>query len=296
MKKIILGIFCATLILSAVTGCKSQDKESTVVTTTNSSSAEPTEEISSNEEAELNVFIAASLADCMNEIAAEFNKIHPDTTIVFNADSSGTLQTQIQEGFECDMFISAGKKQMDALESDGLIVSNTRKDILKNTLVVIKRKDTESSVSGLENLEKAKSIAIAGGSVPAGKYTRQALISIGILEEVDDASSITTEEISKALEGVDISEQSNVSKVLMAVLEGSCEIGTVYYSDTYGYDDIEIIETVPTEQTGEILYPLSLIVNEQASEVQTNAAKSFYDFLFTDTAKRIFNNYYFETL
>lgn len=271
MKKLLLSIFCIVLILSTISGCKS-------------------------EATELNVFIAASLADSMNEIASEFNKVHPDTTIIFNADSSGTLQTQIQEGFECDMFISAGKKQMDALESDNLLVSGTRKDILKNTLVVIKRKDTDSSVNGLEDLGNAKSIAMAGGSVPAGKYTRQALISIGVLEPVDDASSISTEDISKALGGVEISEQSNVSKVLMSVVEGSCEIGTVYYSDTFGYDDIEIIETVPTEQTGEILYPISLIVNKEASQTQADMTKSLYDFLFTDTAKEIFTKYLFETL
>ena len=125
---------------------------------------------------------------------------------------------------------------MDQLEADGLLVEGTRANVLNNQVVVITLKDSATKVSGLETLNKAESIALAGGSVPVGKYTRQALVNLGILPEVEDVSQITTQEVSEALGGVEISEQDNVSKVLMAVTEGSCEVGTTYYSDTYVSD------------------------------------------------------------
>ena len=115
----------------------------------------------------------------------------------------------------------------------------------KHQVVVVTRKDSGTKVIGLETLKDASSIALAGGSVPVGKYSRQALVNLGILDKVDDVSTIPTETVSEALGGVEISEQDNVSKVLMAVAEGSCEVGTTYYSDIYGYeDDIKILEKV----------------------------------------------------
>ncbi len=98
-------------------------------------------------------------------------------------------------------------------------------------------KDSGTKVTGLENLKDAKSIALAGGSVPVGKYTRQALVNLGTLKTTGEVDAITTDQVSQALGGVEISEEDNVSKVLTAVAEGSCEVGTTYYSDTYGYED-----------------------------------------------------------
>ena len=188
------------------------------------------------EAAELNVFIAASLSDVMGEIANVYNETHPNIKINFNADSSGTLMTQIQEGFECDIFFSAAQKQMDTLEKDGLIVGDTRKNVVNNQVCVVTYKGSGSKVTGLSNIGDAKSIALADGSVPVGKYTRQAMVASKLLSEAEDVSKITTQEISDALGGVEISEQGNVSKVRTAVIEGSCEVGTVYYSDTYGFE------------------------------------------------------------
>ena len=183
-------------------------------------------------------------------------KNHPDVKITYNADSSGTLLTQIEEGYECDLFFSAAQKQMDQLEEDGLVVDGTRKNVVNNQVIVVTRKDSKTKVKGLETLKDAKSIALAGGSVPVGKYTRAALISIGKLKKVEDPATITTEEVSKALGDVEISEQDNVSKVLSAVVEGSCEVGTTYYSDTYGYEkDLDILEKVSYDLTGDVIYP-----------------------------------------
>ena len=248
------------------------------------------------EETEIQVFIAASLNTVMTELAEMYNEEHPEVTITYNPDSSGTLLTQIQEGYECDIFFSAAQKQMDDLEADGLMVEGTRANVVNNQVVVISLKDSGTKVTGLENLNEAESIALAGGSVPVGRYTRQALINLGTLPETDDPASITTEEVSEALGGVEISEQDNVSKVLTAVVEGSCEVGTTYYSDTYGYeDDLDILQTVSYDLTGDVIYPIARVVNEEADDAQTAAAEDFLQFILSDEAKAVFDSYYFDT-
>ena len=232
----------------------------------------------------------------MTELAEMYNEEHPEVKITFNADSSGTLLTQIEEGYECDIFFSAAQKQMDQLEADGLVEDGTRANVVNNQVVVVTLKDSGTAVTGLENLENARSIALAGGSVPVGKYTRQALVNLGKLESVEDVSTITTQQVSEALGGVEISEQDNVSKVLTAVVEGSCEVGTTYYSDTYGYeDDLEILETVSDDLTGDVIYPIARVVNEEADDAQIEAAEDFLQFILSDEAKAVFDAYYFDT-
>ncbi len=247
-------------------------------------------------ETEIQVFIAASLNTVMTELAKEYHEIHPEVKITYNADSSGTLLTQIEEGYECDLFFSAAQKQMDQLESDGLVIEGTRANVVNNQVVVVTRKDSGTEVTGLESLGNAESIALAGGSVPAGRYTRQGLVSLGMLEETEDAAGISTEEVSRALGGAEISEQDNVSKVLAAVIEGSCEVGTTYYSDTYGYeDDLEILETVSYDLTGNVIYPIAQVVNEEADDAQRAAAAEFLEYILSDEARAVFASYYFDT-
>lgn len=251
---------------------------------------------SEEEETEIQVFIAASLNTVMTELADMYNEDHPNVKITFNPDSSGTLLTQIQEGYECDIFFSAAQKQMDDLEADGLMVEGTRANVVNNQVVVVTLKDSGTQVTGLEDIGKAESIALAGGSVPVGRYTRQALINLGMLPETDDPASITTQEISDALGGVEISEQDNVSKVLTAVVEGSCEAGTTYYSDTYGFEDqLDILQTVSYDLTGNVIYPIARVVNEEADDAQNQAADDFLAFILSDEAKEVFESYYFDT-
>lgn len=248
------------------------------------------------EQTEIQVFVAASLNHVMEEIAKVYRETHPEVTIIYNADSSGTLLTQIEEGFECDIFFSAAVKQMDQLEADGLVVEGTRSNVVNNQVVVVTGKGSGTAVKGLENLGDASSIALAGGSVPVGRYTRQALVNLGILARADDPSEIGTSQISEALGGVEISEQDNVSKVLLAVVEGSCEVGTTYYSDTCGYeDDLDILQTVSYDLTGDVIYPVAQVVNKEADEAQAAAARDFAAFILSDTAKEIFEKYYFDT-
>ena len=232
----------------------------------------------------------------MEDLAQRYTAEHPEVSIVYNADSSGTLMTQIEEGYACDIFFSAAQKQMNQLEEDGFLVEGTRVNVLNNQLVVLTQADSDTAVTGLEDLDKAESLALADGSVPAGKYTRQALVNLGILPETDDPSQITTQEVSDALGGLEISEQGNVSKVLLAVVEGSCEVGTTYYSDTYGYEDrVKVLQTVSYDLTGDIIYPVAQIVNEEADEAETAAAADFVSYITSDEAKEVFDSYYFDT-
>ena len=288
-------MLAGAMVLS-MAGCSGGADNSSDNTASDSASSEDSGSGETAEETEIQVFIAASLNTVMTELADMYNEEHPEVKITYNADSSGTLLTQIQEGYECDIFFSAAQKQMDDLEADGLMVKGTRADVVNNQVVVVSLKDSGTKVTGLENLNEAESIALAGGSVPVGRYTRQALVNLGTLPETDDPASITTEEVSEALGGVEISEQDNVSKVLTAVVEGSCEVGTTYYSDTYGYeDDLDILQTVSYDLTGDVIYPIARVVNEEADDAQTAAAEDFLQFILSDEAKAVFDSYYFDT-
>ena len=260
------------------------------------SSEEATDDSGSADKTEVLVFAAASMQSSLEELEASFEAEHPDIDIILNCDSSGTLMTQILEGAPCDIFFSAAQKQMDELEAAGLVVEGTRTNVLNNQLVVITYPGSGTAVTGLETLKDAKSIALADGSVPVGKYTRQALINLGTLDEVEDPAVITTQEVSDALGGVEISEQGNVSKVLTAVQEGSCEVGTVYLSDTYGHDgEVEILETVSYDVTGNIIYPIAQIVNKDATDAETAAAADVLAYFTDDNAKALYDEHLFDT-
>ena len=289
-------MLAGAMVLS-MAGCSgSSDSSSDNAGSSGDASSEESSTDGEAEETEIQVFIAASLNTVMTELAEMYNEEHPEVTITYNPDSSGTLLTQIQEGYECDIFFSAAQKQMDDLEADGLMVEGTRANVVNNQVVVVSLKDSGTKVTGLENLNEAESIALAGGSVPVGRYTRQALVNLGTLPDTDDPASITTEEVSEALGGATISEQDNVSKVLTAVVEGSCEVGTTYYSDTYGYeDDLDILQTVSYDLTGDVIYPIARVVNEEADDAQTAAAEDFLQFILSDEAKAVFDSYYFDT-
>lgn len=257
--------------------------------------AAPAEEETS-EQVTVNVFAAASLSNVMGEFEASYEEANPGVDIVINADSSGALLTQILEGAPCDVFFSAAQKQMDELEGAGMVVEGTRTNVVNNQLVVVTQPDSETAVTGLADIAKAKSIALADGSVPVGKYTRQAMINLGLLAEVEDPAAITTQEVSDQLGGVEISEQGNVSKVLAAVEEASCEVGTTYLSDTIGHEDsIKILETVGYDVTGNIIYPVAQITNQDADDAESAAAADFIAYITNDEAKALYQQYGFDT-
>lgn len=305
MKKLITAATAFTVAFALLTGCggntattaQSTESEEAKQETVQETEQEAVQETAQEEPVEIQVFIAASLNTVMQDVKAAYEADHPNVTIVLNPDSSGKLLTQIEEGYECDVFFSAAQKQMNTLQdTDGLVVEGTRHNVVNNQVVVVSRKDSGTSVTGLADIGNAESIALADGSVPVGRYTRVAMAALGILPETEDPSVYTTQEVSDALGGVEISEQSNVSKVLAAVVEGSCEVGTTYYSDTYGYEDqLDILEKVSYDLTGNVIYPIAQVKNDQASDAQAAAAADFVEFVASDQMKPVFEGYYFDT-
>lgn len=259
MKKKVLSLMLAGVMVLSMAACGSQNTDQGAANDTSakaeqSDSSEAAKENSDSEELEstqITVFAAASLENALNEVIKKYNETQPNVTIIPSYDSSGTLLAQIEEGAACDVFFSAAQKQMDTLQNDDqLVVDGTRHNVVNNQVVVITYKGSGTAVTGLENLKDAKSIAMADGSVPVGKYTRQAMVNAGMLDAVDDVSTIPTDVISQALDGVEINECGNVSAVKTQVAEGSNEVGTAYYSDTYGLEDkLDILQVISYDLT-----------------------------------------------
>ena len=208
---------------SATTAATESTKASAAATETaattaaeSSIEAETTSAATSGEKTEVYAFIAASLKNTMEKIKEDYEADHPDVTIIYNADSSGTLQKQIEEGAECDIFFSAATKQMKALEDGGLLVDGSVTNLLTNKIVLIKPSGMETKVTGFDNITEASSLALAGEDVPVGQYARQLFTNMGMLDKVM---------------AMEINEGANVTAVLTAVAEGSNEVGIVYATD-----------------------------------------------------------------
>lgn len=229
---------------------------------------------------ELYVFIAASLANSMEEIQKDFNQKYPDVEIFYNADSSGTLQTQIEEGSRCDIFFSAATKQMDALVEEQLAKENSVEDLLENKVVLIKLKDAETKVTGFENITEAENLALAGEDVPVGQYAREIFTNLGIMDQV---------------EKMEINEGKNVTEVLAAITQGSNEVGVVYATDAASVaDQVEIIAEAPAEALETpVLYPVGLTEDQEASSAEQEAAEVFLEYLQTEEAMKVFEEYGF---
>ena len=229
---------------------------------------------------EVYAFIAASLSNSMEEIQKDFNELYPNVTIYYSADSSGTLQTQIEEGARCDLFFSAADKQMDALTEEKLTKEDTVVDLLENKVVLIKPKDGKTKVTGFENMTDAENMALAGEEVPVGQYSREIFTNLGLMDKVNE---------------MEINECKNVTDVLAAVSEGSNEIGVVYATDAASVaDKVEILAEAPADslQTP-VLYPVGLIEDKEASEDDTRAAEAFLDYVESDAAIKVFEDYGF---
>lgn len=297
MMKKYCFMLLSVMVVSLLTGCGKGNTEKTasVESASAAPSVETTEETA--EETSITVFAAKSLNDVLDDLISRYKEIAPNVQVQASYDSSGTLMTQIEEGAACDVFFSAAQKQMDQLQQDdGLVIEGTRHNVVNNQVCVVTYAGSETKVTGLKDIASASSIALADGSVPVGKYTREAMVNAGMLEETDDASAITTQTISEALGGVEINECANVGAVVAAVSEGSNEVGTVYYSNTYGFEDkLEIIEIVPYDLTGNVIYPVAQIKNEEADDAEAEAAEQFLQYLISSDAKEVYQSYYFDT-
>jgi molybdate transport system substrate-binding protein len=266
-KKFTISTLIILMLSVLIIGCGAQKAASSLQkenTTTETKLAESP--------VELNISAAASLKEAMTDIQTEFKKIKPNTTLTVNFGASGSLQQQIEQGAPCDIFISAGQSQMKALSDKSLLLDNTKKDLVKNDLVLVGPKDTTLiSVSDLTS-DKVKKIAIGEPkSVPAGMYADEVFTKLGIKDAVS----------SKLVFAKDVKE------VLAWSASGNTEVGFVYKSDALSSKDVKIIETISEDKHSPITYPIGVIKASKNSD----ASKAFEDFLFTDTCKKIFEKY-----
>ena len=233
------------------------------------------------EEVKLLIAAAASLEYSMEEkLIPLFEEQNPGVKVEGSYDSSGKLQTQIEEGMEADLFFSAATKQMDALVDEELAKKDSVVDLLENKVVLIKPKDGETKVTGFENITDAKNIALAGENVPVGQYSREIFKNLGIEDDVNK---------------MEINEGKNVTDVLASVSEGSNEIGIVYATDaTSVADKVDVIAEAPEGSLETpVLYPVGLTVDAEASDEEAAAADAFLEYLQTDDAMKVFEEYGF---
>ncbi|MDO5134680.1 MAG: molybdate ABC transporter substrate-binding protein [Eubacteriales bacterium] len=229
---------------------------------------------------EVYVFLAASLANAMDEIVEDYKELCPDVEIYCNADSSGTLQTQIQEGARCDIFFSAARKQMNELLEEKLALEETVTDLLENKVVLIKPQGQDTAVTGFEDITAAESLALAGEDVPVGQYSREIFESLGITDEVF---------------AMEINEGKNVTEVLTSVAECSNEVGIVYATDAASMgDQVEILAEAPKGSLkSPVLYPVGQVLDEEAAQEDLAAVQSFLEYLKGEEAGKVFESYGF---
>ena len=298
MKKRVLAAMLAGVMVLGLAGCGGSFDDKKEDTKTEDTAKDEDKESDGDQfdDTTVTIFAATSLNGVVDELIAMYNEEQPNVEVVTSYDSSGTLMEQIEQGAACDLFFSAAQKQMDQLEGDELVVDGTRANVVNNQVCVVTYKGSGTKVTGLEDIDKAESFALADGSVPVGKYTRQAMVNAGMLDKVDDVSTITTQEVSDALGGIEINECANVGAVTAAVSEGSNEVGTVYKSDTYGLEDkLEILQVVSYDLTGDVIYPIAQIKNDEADDLESEAALDFLHFLTSDKAKEVYEKYLFDT-
>lgn len=230
-----------------------------------------------NEPVNLSVSAAASLKDVAEELKILYEAQNTDVTISYNMAGSGTLQQQIENGAPADLFISAGKQQMDTLQEKGLLVDSSRKDLLGNELVLISDKNSE--LADFEALTEADVEKIAIGTpetVPAGKYAQEVLTSLGLWEQVQDK----------------LVQAQDVRQVLNYVETGNAEAGLVYRTDALASDQVKIVAKAPADSSEPIVYPMAVI---KASQHQKEA-QEFANFLRSDEAVALFEKYGFTVI
>lgn len=280
MKKIFALMLTVCLAASMAAGCSKdttggEDKgtEKTAETTT--------------EKTEIVVFAAASMTETLTEIGNTYMAENENISLSFNFDSSGTLKTQIQEGADCDIFISAGQKQMNQLDSsfdseknpEGLdfVLQGTRKDLLENRVTLCVADNSEAGIDSFDSLaEKLQEggvvLAMGNSDVPVGQYTQKILTYYGLDEEALASSGVIT-------------YGSNVKEVTTQVTEGTVDCGIIYCTDAFSAG-LTPVDYATAEMCGQVIYPAALInTTEHQAEAQ-----AFLDYLSTDAAMAVFEN------
>lgn len=285
------GLAGASAVLTA---CGSSSSSSTASSAASkASSAAPASSAAAAEPVELIVFAAASLTETLTAIGEAYSVENPGVTFSFNFDSSGTLKTQIQEGADCDLFISAGQKQMDQLDSaasaevntEGLdcVDSDSRVDLLENKVVLCVPEGSDKGIDSFdalaEHLEAQDILFCMGNSdVPVGQYTQKILAYYGLDEEALAAAGVIT-------------YGSNVKEVTTQVIEASVDAGVVYCTDAYSAG-ITPVDEATKEMCGQIIYPAAVM----KAAPHADAAQAFLDYLRAEDAGAIFESVGFTAL
>ena len=288
MKKQICLVMAAMMAAGMLAGCDRSAKETTAAATEAATiAAETTAEettakettAASGEETEILVAAAASLKNAYEDkLIPMFEEANPGVTVKGTYDSSGKLQTQIEEGLDADVFMSAATKQMKALYEEGMIASDTITDLLENKIVLIVPTGNEKKLEKFEDIEKADSIALGDpASVPAGQYSEEALTNLGIWDKIQDKVSFGT----------------NVTEVLNQVAAASADAGIVYATDAASMaDKVEVVAEAPEGSLSKkVIYPVAVVKGTAHEEV----AKEFVAFLQTDKAITVFEDYGFSS-
>lgn len=285
VKKLLAILMASVMVAGTAAGCGTSSSNSTEAEKTQQST-EATAQTTASEETKANadeekvdvyVFLAASLKNTMEKVKEDYESKYPNVNLIYNADSSGTLQKQIEEGARCDVFFSAATKQMDALNEGGYVLDGTIANLFMNKIVLIKPAGEETPVTGFDNITDASSLALAGEDVPVGQYARKLFTNMGILDKVM---------------GMEINEGPNVTAVLTAVAEGSNEVGIVYATDAASMpDQVEVIAEADAKMVSPAVYPVGLIKDQEATEKEAEAAAEFKEYLSEDeNVKEVFTN------
>ncbi len=288
MKKQLTVVMAAMMAVGMMAGCSSKPQETTAAATEAETTAEETTaaetEAESKEEAKADlgeqsilVAAAASLKNAYeDELIPMFEEQYPGVTVEGTYDSSGKLQTQIEEGLEADVFMSAATKQMKALDEEGMIASDTIVNLLENKIVLIVPTGSDSKMDSFEKIGDAASIALGDPeSVPAGQYAKEALTNLNVWDSIQDKVSFGT----------------NVTEVLNQVAAASADAGIVYATDAASKaDQVTVVAEAPEGSLEKkVIYPVA-VVKATAHE---DAAKAFVDFLQTPEAIAVFESYGF---
>ena len=224
---------------------------------------------------ELTVSAAASMQDVLKEIEVLYSRKYPEAKTIFNFGSSGSLQHQIEQGAPVDLFISAAPQQMDNLAQKGLLMAKTRQDLVKNQMVLVVPKDSQS-IDNFASLSEESIEKIALGepnSVPAGQYARQILTNLNIVDAVEV----------KAVYGKD------VRQVLSYVATGNTDAGIVYRTDAVNSERVKVVAIASETAHSPVVYPMAVIKNSTNAQ----AARQMLQFLSTPEARAIFKRHGF---
>lgn len=242
-----------------------------------------------NKPVELTVFAAASMTETMTEIAGLYKEVAPNVTITYTFDSSGTLVTQIKEGADCDLFISAAQKQMNQIDinggeenTDGLdyVLEDTRVDLLENKVVLVTADNSDSGITTFEDIatDKLNMLCIGNEDVPVGAYSLKILDYLGTSAEALEAEGKLT-------------YGSNVKEVTTQVSEGVVDCGIIYATDAFSAGLTPVAEAT-AEMCGQVIYPAA-VLKESA---HPDEAKAFLEYLKSDEAAAVFESVGFTPL